>query len=124
MTQRALRWWQRLSIRMIVAFGLVTIFAVGLAAWVMLYGLDNVPWLGRFDAMRDVQGVSKLLEEVVSAKLLNLTRAGVLLIDPATQDEVQRTADPTSEAYKRLQAALVSIRQAGELSTPVYTMED
>jgi class 3 adenylate cyclase/uncharacterized membrane protein YbaN (DUF454 family) len=109
---------------MIVAFGLVTIFAVGLAAWVMLYGLDNVPWLGRFDAMRDVQGVSKLLEEVVSAKLLNLTRAGVLLIDPATQDEVQRTADPTSEAYKRLQAALVSIRQAGELSTPVYTLAD
>ncbi len=124
MTQPALRWWQRLSIRMVTAFVLVTMFAVGLAAWVMTYGLHNVPLLGRLDAMRSIQGLSTLLEEVVSSKLLNLTRAGVLLIDPTLQAEVQRTADPTSAAYQRLQATLISIREAGELTTPVYTLAD
>src|SRR5262249_18332094 len=103
---------------------LVTLFAIGLSAFVMVYGLANVPLLGRLEAVRDVQGLSKLLEEVVSAKLLNLTRAGVLLIDPMAQAQAQRTSRPDSEAQQRVRAALESIQNAGELTTPVYTLTD
>jgi class 3 adenylate cyclase len=109
---------------MVAAFVLVTLFAIGLAAFVMVHGLADVPLLGRLEAVRDVQGVSRLLEEVVSAKLLNLTRVGVLLIDPMAQAEAQRTPDPDSEAHRRVRAALVSIQKAGELTTPVYTLTD
>ncbi len=109
---------------MVAAFVLVTLFAIGLAAFVMIYGLADVPLLGRLEAVRDVQGLSRLLEEVVSAKLLNLTRAGVLLIDPMAQAEAQRTSGLDSEAQQRVRAALVSIQKAGELTTPVYTLTD
>jgi class 3 adenylate cyclase len=109
---------------MVAAFMLVTIFAIGLAAFLMLYGLVDVPVLGRLEAVRDVQGLSRLLEEVVSAKLLNLTRVGVLLIDPAAQAEAQHTLDPESAAHRRVRAALGSIQKAGELTTPVYTLTD
>src|SRR5262247_4600496 len=124
MMRHPLRLWQRLSTRMVAAFVLVTLFAIGLAACVMMYGLAHVPLLGRLEAIRDVQGLSKLLEEVVSAKLLNLSRVGVLLIDPIAQAEAHRTPDPDSEAQQRVQTALVSIQQAGELTTPVYTLTD
>jgi class 3 adenylate cyclase len=124
MLQQPLRPWQRLSTRMVAAFVLVTIFAIGLAAFVMFYGLVDVPLLGRLEAVRDVQGLSRLLEEVVSAKLLNLTRVGVLLLDPAAQAEAQHTLDPESAAHQRVRTALVSIQKAGELTTPVYTLTD
>src|SRR5215468_3039579 len=124
MMQHPLRLWQRLSTRMVAAFVLVTLFAIGLAAFLMLYGLVDVPVLGRLEAVRDVQGLSRLLEEVVSAKLLNLTRVGVLLIDPAAQAEAQHTLDPESAAHQRVRAALGSIQKAGELTTPVYTLTD
>src|SRR5215470_3555501 len=107
---------------MIAAFILVTLFAVGLAAFVMVYGLTDVFLLGRLEAVREVQGLSSLLEEVVSAKLLNLTRVGVLLIDPLAQAEAQRTPTLDSEAQQRVRAALISIQKAGELTTPVYTL--
>jgi class 3 adenylate cyclase len=109
---------------MVAAFLLVTLFAIGLAAFVMIYGLADVPLPGRLEAVRDVQGLSRLLEEVVSAKLLNLTRVGVLLIDPMAQAEAQRTPNLDSEAQQRVRAALVSIQKAGELTTPVYTLTD
>jgi len=109
---------------MVAAFVLVTFFAIGLAAFVMLYGLAHVPLLGRLDALQDMQGLSKLLEEVVSAKLLNLTRVGVLLIDPMAQTEAQSAPGLDSEAHQRVRTALVSIHQAGELTTPVYTLTD
>src|SRR5437870_3483792 len=124
MMRHPLRFWQRLSTRMVAAFVLVTLFATGLAHFVMVYGLAHVPLLGRLEAVQDVQGLSRLLEEVVSAKLLNLTRAGVLLIDPMAQAEAQRTSGLDSEAQQRVQAALVSIQKAGELTSPVYTLTD
>src|SRR2546425_4953452 len=124
MTRHPLRLWQRLSTRMVAAFVLVTLFATGLAHFVMVYGLADVPLLGRLGAVRDVQGLSRLLEEVVSAKLLNLTRVGVLLIDPMAQAEAQRTPGPDSETQQRVRAALVSIQKAGELTTPIYTLTD
>ena len=105
MMRHPLRLWQRLSTRMVAAFVLVTLFAIGLAAFVMMYGLADVPLLGRLEAVRDVQGFSRLLEEVVSAKLLNLTRVGVLLIDPMAQAEAQRTPDPDSEAQQRVRSS-------------------
>src|SRR5262245_39879489 len=70
---------QRLTPPLVGAFDLVTLVAIGLAAFDMMYGLAHVPLLGRPEAIRDVQGLSRLLEEVVSAKLLNLPRVGVLL---------------------------------------------
>jgi class 3 adenylate cyclase len=103
---------------------LVTVFAIGLAAWLMFHGLANVPLLGRLGILRDVQGVHQVLEEVVSAKLLNLARTGVLLIDPLAQAAAQHTLDQDSEAYQRVRAALMSIQQAGELTTPLYTLTD
>ena len=109
---------------MVAAFVLVTVFAIGLAAWLMFHGLANVPLLGRLGALRHVQGVHQVLEEVVSAKLLNLARTGVLLIDPLAQAAAQHTLDQDSEAYQRVRAALMSIRQAGELTTPLYTLTD
>src|SRR5216683_3555725 len=124
MMRHPLRLWQRLSTRMVAAFVLVTLFAIGLAVFVMIYGLAHVPLLGRLEAVRDVQGLSRLLEEVVSAKLLNLTRVGVLLIDPLAQAEAQRTPGPDFEAQQRVRTALVSIQKAGELTTPVYTLTD
>jgi hypothetical protein len=101
---------------MVAAFVLVTIFAIGLAAFVMFYGLVDVPLLGRLEAVRDVQGLSRLLEEVISAKLLNLTRVGVLLIDPAAQAEAQHTLDLESSAHRRVRAA--GVVRTGELTTP------
>ena len=101
---------------MVAAFVLVTLFAVGLAAFVMIYGLAHVPLLGRLEAIRDVQGLSRLLEEVVSAKLLNLTRVGVLLIDPMAQAEAQRTPGPDSEAQQRVQ----TFDRSGQLLTGFF----
>ena len=124
MTRPPLRLWQRLSTRMVAAFVLVTLFAIGLAAGVMVYGLRDVPLLGRLELIRDVPGMSRLLEEVVSSKLLNLTRVGVLLVDALAQAEAQRTPEPTSQAYQRVQSALSAIQQAGELTTPVYTLAE
>ncbi len=124
MRQSPLRLWQRLSVRMVAAFVLVTVFAIGLAALLLFRGLADVPLLGRLDAVRDFQGLHQVLEEVVSAKLLNLARTGVLLIDPVAQVEAQRLPDQESEAYRRVQAALASIRKASELTTPIYTLTD
>jgi class 3 adenylate cyclase len=109
---------------MVAAFVLVTVFAIGLAALLLFRGLADVPLLGRLEAVRDFQGLHQVLEEVVSAKLLNLARTGVLLIDPVAQAEAQRLSDQESEAYRRVQAALASIRQASELTTPIYTLTD
>src|ERR1043166_1391010 len=124
MMEYPLRLWQRLSTRMVARFLLGALFAIGLAAFVMIYGLAHVPLLGRLEAVRDVQGLSRLLEEVVSAKLLTLTRVGVLLIDPMAQAEAQARPGLDSEAQQRVRAALVSIQKAGELTTPVYTPTD
>jgi len=109
---------------MVAAFVLVTVFAIGLAALLLFRGLADVPLLGRLEAVRDFQGLHQVLEEVVSAKLLNLARTGVLLIDPVAQVEAQRLPDQESEAYRRVQAALASIRKASELTTPIYTLTD
>ena len=109
---------------MVAAFVLVTIFAIGLAALLLFRGLADVPLLGRLDAVRDFQGLHQVLEEVVSAKLLNLARTGVLLIDPGAHAEAQHTPDQESEAPRRVRAALLSIRRAGELTTPIYTLTD
>src|SRR5437868_2528586 len=70
-----------------------------------------------------------VLEEVVSARLLSLARTGVLLIDPVAHAEAQRlldqaSLDQESEAYQRVRAALASIRQASELTVPIYTLTD
>jgi class 3 adenylate cyclase len=110
---------------MVFAFVMVTVFAVGLAAVLMFYGPATVPWLGRLAIVQDIQGLRVVLEEVFSAKLLNLARAGVFLIDPALHATVQATpSGQASEAEERIRAGLVSIRRAGELTTPVYTLAD
>jgi sigma-B regulation protein RsbU (phosphoserine phosphatase) len=109
---------------MVAAFVLVTVFAIGLAALLMFRGLTEVPLLGRLEAVRDIQGLHQVLEEVVSAKLLNLVRTGVLLLDPAAHAEAQQTLDQASAAYRRVREALLAIRQAGELTTPIYTLTD
>src|SRR5215813_5728688 len=67
MSRSSLRLWQRLSTQMVAAFVLVTVFAIGLAALVLLRGLADVPLPGRLGAIRDVQGLHQVLEEVVSA---------------------------------------------------------
>jgi class 3 adenylate cyclase len=109
---------------MVFAFVLVAIFAIGLAAVLLFRGFADVPGLRHLEAMRDFQGIPQVLEEAVSAKVLNLARTGVLLIDAAAHAEAQRTLDPESEAYQRIRAELASIRSAGELTTPVYTITD
>ena len=124
MRRSSLRLWQRLSTRMVAAFVLVTVFAIGLAALLLFRGLANVPLLGRLEAVRDFQGLHQVLEEVVSAKLLTLVRTGVLLVDPVAQAEAQRTLDQESEDYRSVYTALRSIRKASELPTPLYTLTD
>lgn len=124
MAEQPLRVWQRLSTRMVAAFVLVTIFAIGLAAFLMFRGVADLPLLRTLEALRNVQGLGTVLEEAVSSKLLNIARTGVLLIDPAAQAEAQRSLDPTSAAYRRVRDALIAIRRAGELTTPVYTLTD
>lgn len=124
MHRSSLRLWQHLSVQMAVAFLCVTIFAVGLATALLLYGLTDVPWLGRLEMARNVVGVRQLLEEVVGVNLLNLTREGVLSIDLKAHAEAQHTADPASAAYQRVRQSLIAIRRAGELTTAVYTLAD
>lgn len=124
MRRSPLRLWQRLSTRMVAAFVLVTVFAIGLAALLLFRGLANVPLLGRLEAVRDFQGLHQVLEEVVSAKLLTLVRTGVLLVDPVAQAEAQRTLDQESEDYRSVYTALTAIRKASELPTPLYTLTD
>lgn len=124
MTHAPLYPWQRLSVRMVFAFVMVAIFAVGLVAVLMFRGFTDVPWLRHLEVVRDFQGVPQVLEEAVSAKVLNLARTGVLLIDAAAHAEAQRTLDPKSEAYQRVRTTLASIRRASELTTPIYTITD
>ena len=124
MRHASLRLWQHLSVQMAVAFLCVTVFAVGLATMLLFYGLQDVPILGRLDTLQNVVGVHRHLEEVVSVNLLNLTREGVLGIDPAVHAEAQRTPGQVSEASQRIRAALVAIRRAGVLTTAVYTLAD
>src|SRR5262245_39830573 len=124
MRHASLRPWQRLSVRMVAAFVLVTVFAIGLAALLLFRGLADVPLLGRLEAVRDFRGLHQVLEEAVSAKLLNLARTGVLLVDPVAQAEAQRTLDQESEDYRNVYTALTSIRKASELTTPIYTLTD
>src|SRR5262245_9467521 len=117
MRRSPLRLWQRLSVRMVAAFGLVTGLAIGRAALLPFRGIPDVPLLGRLAAVRGFRGLRQLLEAAVSAKLLNLARTGVLLVDPVAQAEAQLLSGQESEAYRRVQTALVSIRQASELTT-------
>jgi len=99
-----LRPWQRLSVRLAVLFASVTLLAVALV------GLLVYQW--------QLQEV----EEAVGSQLLNIVRTASLLVDPAAHARAQREGAVGSEAYRRVQKTLDTIREADVLTTPVYTL--
>jgi class 3 adenylate cyclase len=103
---RALRPWQRLSIRVAALFVAVTLLAVGLVGGVIY------------------EQQKRELEETLGALLLNIARTGTLLVDPALHGEVQRTLTQDSEAYRRLRGALAAVQDENRIDTPIYTLTD
>jgi len=103
---RALRPWDRLSLRMAVVFALVTVLAVGLVGGVIY------------------QRQKREVEDTLGIQLLNIARVAALLIDPTLHAEVQRTRRQDSEAYARIRKTLATIQGEVLLTTPIYTLTD
>ncbi len=99
-----LRPWHRLSVRLAVLFASVTLVAVAVV------GLLVYEWQRRE------------VEEAVGSQLLNIVRTASLLVDPGLHARAYRDRDPTTEAYRRVQKVLDTIREADVLTTPVYTL--
>ena len=99
-----LRPWHRLSVRLAVLFASVTLLAVAVV------GLLVYEWQRRE------------VEEAVGSQLLNIVRTASLLVDPGLHARAYRDQDPTTEAYRRVQKVLDTIREADVLTTPVYTL--
>lgn len=99
-----LRPWHRLSVRLAILFASVTLVAVALV------GLLVYEWQRRE------------VEEAVGSQLLNIVRTASLLVDSGLHARAQRDGDPSTEAYRRVQKVLDTIREADVLTTPVYTL--
>jgi class 3 adenylate cyclase len=99
-----LRPWHRLSVRLAFLFASVTLVAVAVV------GLLVYEWQRRE------------VEEAVGSQLLNIVRTASLLVDPGLHARAYRDADPTTEAYRRVQKVLATIREADVLTSPVYTL--
>jgi class 3 adenylate cyclase len=102
----ALRFWQRLGVRVAALFATVTLLAVGL--------------VGTLTYERQKHEV----QDTVGAQLLNIARTAVLLVDPDLHAEARRTADPASPAYRRIQDALVAVQERVVVPTPIITLAD
>ena len=99
-----LRPWQRLSVRLAFLFASVTLVAVAVV------GLLVYEWQRRE------------VEEAVGSQLLNIVRTASLLVDPVIHARAHRDGDPATDAYRRVQKVLDTIREADVLTTPVYTL--
>ncbi|HSF05206.1 MAG TPA: adenylate/guanylate cyclase domain-containing protein, partial [Methylomirabilota bacterium] len=102
----ALRFWQRLGVRLAALFATVTLLAVGLVG-VLTYERQKSE-----------------VQDTVGAQLLNIARTAVLLVDSELHAEAQRTGDTTSPAYRRIQEALAAIQERVVVPTPVITLAD
>jgi class 3 adenylate cyclase len=91
-------------VRLAAAFVALTLLAVGLVGAVVY------------------ERQKKDVEETIGVLLLNASRTGVLLIDPAAHAEVQRTLRRDSPAYRRVRDALAVIDRELLLSSPAYTL--
>ncbi len=99
-----LRPWQRLSVRLAFLFASVTLVAVAVV------GLLVYEWQRRE------------VEEAVGSQLLNIVRTASLLVDPVIHARAHRDGDPATDAYRRVQKVLDTIRESDVLTTPVYTL--
>jgi hypothetical protein len=106
LTAPALRPWQRLGVKLALAFAVLTLLAVGLVG-VLVHERQK----------REV-------EDTVGTQLLNIARTAVLLVDPALHAEVQTTLSRTSPAYVRIEKALASVQTETLLTTPMRTLAD
>lgn len=102
----ALRWWQRLSVRLAALFAAVTLLAVGLVGGLVY------------------ERQKREVEDTLGVQLLNIARTGALLIDAGLHADVQRTLTQDSDAYARIRAALAAIKTVVVLPTPTYTLTD
>ena len=92
LTAPALRPWQRLGVKLALAFALLTLVTVGLVG-ALVYERQK----------REV-------EDTVGTQLLNIARMGVLLVDPAVHAEAQARHVARLAAYARIKKALVAMQ--------------
>jgi len=96
--------WQRLGVRVAASFAVVTVLGIGLVGF-LIY-----------------QQQKQTLEETLGTLLLNMSRTGALLIDPALHAEVEATLTQETTAYARLRSALAAIQDENRVETPIYTL--
>ena len=106
LTRPALRPWQRLGVKLALAFALLTLVTVGL--------------VGALIHERQKREV----EDTVGTQLLNIARTAVLLVDPAVHAEAQAAMSRDSPAYTRIKKALVAVQTETLLTTPIRTLTD
>ncbi len=91
LTAPALRPWQRLGVKLALAFALLALVTVGLVG-ALVYERQK----------REV-------EDTVGTQLLNIARTAVLLVDPAVHADAQAAMSRDSPAYARIKKALVAV---------------
>jgi len=98
--------WRRLSVRLAVAFALLTFVSVAIVGVLV----------------RERQ--KRELEDAVGTQLLNIARVAVLFVDPAQHAELARAPRPEAPAYRRLRTALAAVHREVLLVTPIRTLVD
>ena len=103
-TKARLPVWRRLGVRIGASFLLLTAIGIFLSGFLQYRAQD------------------RYLRESLGSLLLNISRTGALLVDPALHATVEATLTQDSEAYRRLRAKLAAIQDENRIETPIYTL--
>ncbi len=103
-TKARLPVWRRLGVRLGASFLLLTAIGIFLSGFLQYRAQD------------------RYLRESLGSLLLNISRTGALLIDPALHATVEATLTQDSEPYRRVRAKLAAIQDENRIETPIYTL--
>ena len=103
-TKARLPIWRRLGVRLGASFLLLTAIGIFLSGFLQYRAQDHY------------------LRQSLGSLLLNISRTGALLVDPALHATVEATLTQDSEAYRRIRAKLAAIQDENRIETPIYTL--
>ena len=103
-TKARLPIWRRLGVRLGASFLLLTAIGIFLSGFLQYRAQD------------------RYLRESLGSLLVNISRTGVLLVDPALHATVEATLTQDSEAYRRVRGNLAAIQDTNHIETPIYTL--
>jgi len=103
-TKARLPVWRRLGVRLGASFLLLTAIGIFLSGFLQYRAQDAY------------------LRESLGSLLLNISRTGALLVDPALHATVEATLTQDSEAYRAVRAKLAAIQDENRIETPIYTL--